>query len=230
MKSEEWKSEEYLHILQQGWGRWSHPNNLGGSKFFTLHSSLFTFLLFTLLLVSCSAEQEFSTWPCRFSYNNQIHNNAVLASAMNSSSRGMFCLITESTRAGVKYLNFQTSDGQVSDPIPESAEESQAQFVLGLNNGIIIGYQTLNTDGAYGGFIGYDVQCPNCVRNENNTTNPNYRITMSNTGIATCPKCDRKYDMNNNGILQNGSEGDSGLEKYVAATSGPFGIVSVFRR
>jgi hypothetical protein len=182
-----------------------------------------------LCLLARAAEPEYSSWYCRFSYNNQIHNDATLATALDGASRGVFCLITESTRAGVKYLHFQNSDGLTSQK-PESAEESQANFVLGLNNGIIVGFQTLNTDGMNGGFVGYDVQCPNCVRRENNTISPNYRVTMAGTGIATCSKCGRKYDMNNGGILLNGEEGDTGLEKYVAATTGPFGLVSVFRR
>ena len=191
---------------------------------------LLPFYIFTLmLLVACEADQEYSTWPCRFSCNNQIHQDATLATALDPNSRGVFCMITENTRAGVKYLCFKNSDGLESQ-VPESAEEVEARFILGLNNGIIVGYQTLNTDGAYGGFIGYDVQCPNCVRRENNTVNPTYRIVMASTGIATCSKCGKKYDMNNGGIVLNGEKGDSGLEKYVANTTGAWGIVSVFRR
>lgn len=189
---------------------------------------LFSFLVFTLF-VGCSADKEYSEWPCRFSYNNQIHNDATLASAMNSGARGIFCTITEHTRSGAKYLHFESSEG-LSSQQAESAEEAQAKFILGINNGIIVGFQALNTEGAYGGFVGYDVQCPNCVRAENNTTNPNYRITVSSAGIGTCGKCKRSYDLNNDGIVQNGGEGDTGLERYVASTTGPFGVVSVFRR
>lgn len=187
-------------------------------------------LLPLLLLASCSAEEEFSEWPCRFSYNNEIHGNAVLATALDKASRGVFCLITESTMGGVKYLNFQNSSGVLSRNVPESYEESQAQFILGLNNGIIVGYQTMNTEGAYGGFVAYDQQCPNCVRRENNTITPNYRVQMADSGIATCSKCGKKYDMNNGGIILNGSEGDTGLEKYVAGTTEPFGVVWARRR
>ena len=181
------------------------------------------------LLTSCKADEEYSTHACRFSYNNMIHNDATLASAMNNSSRGVFCLISENTRAGVRYLDFENNLGQTSKQ-QETAEEVEAKFILGLNNGIIVGFQTLNTDGVNGGFVGYDVQCPNCVRRENNTVNPNYRVTMESSGIATCGKCGKKYDMNNGGIVQNGEEDDRGLDKYVASTTGPFGVVSVFRR
>ena len=159
-----------------------------------------------------------------------IHNDATLASAMDDKSRGVFCLISENTRGGVRYLLFENSAGMKSDPVVETAEEVEAKFILGLNNGIIVGFQTLNTEGPNGGFAGYDVQCPNCVNRTGNTANPNFRVTMESSGIATCSKCGKKYDMNNGGIILNGEEGDRGLDKYVASTTGPFGVVSVFRR
>ena len=181
------------------------------------------------LLTSCKADDEYSTHACRFSYNNMIHNDPTLASALEANSRGVFCLISEHIRAGVHYIAFENNLGQTSKQ-QETAEEVEAKFILGLNNGIIVGFQTLNTEGPNGGFVGYDVQCPNCVRHFNNTANPNYRVTMESSGIATCSKCGKKYDLNNGGIVQNGDEGDSGLDKYVASTTGPFGVVSVFRR
>ena len=177
------------------------------------------------LLSGCSgAEAEYSTWPCRFAFDRL---NPTLATSLNAGSRGVFCLITEQVQKGRKYLLFQNNIGLTSEPEPETAEEVQAKFILGLNNGIIVGFQTLITE-PYGGFVAYDVQCPNCVRNENNTINPNYRVTMDTKGIATCPKCKKTYDMNNGGIITNGGEGDTGLEKYVAITNGMH--VSVFRR
>ena len=181
------------------------------------------------LLTSCKADDEYSTHACRFSYNNMIHNDPTLASALEANSRGVFCLISEHIRAGVHYIAFENNLGQTSKQ-QETAEEVEAKFILGLNNGIIVGFQTLNTEGPNGGFVGYDVQCPNCVRHFNNTANPNYRVTMESSGIATCSKCGKKYDLNNGGIVQNGDEGDSGLDKYVASTTGRFGVVSVFRR
>lgn len=177
------------------------------------------------LMSGCSgAEAEYSTWPCRFAFDRL---NPTLTTSLNAGSRGVFCLITEQVQKGRKYLLFQNNIGLTSEPEPETAEEVQAKFILGLNNGIIVGFQTLITE-PYGGFVAYDVQCPNCVRNENNTINPNYRVTMDTKGIATCPKCKKTYDMNNGGIITNGSEGDTGLEKYVAITDGMH--VSVFRR
>ena len=56
---------------------------------------------------------------------------------------------------------------------------------------------------------------------------PNYPVSMDSSGIATCKKCGKKYDLNNSGVVQNGEEGDIGLQKYLASTTGPFGYISV---
>ena len=189
--------------------------------------SLFTFL-FSLLL-SCEADNEYSTWPCRFAYDNSTHQDATLASAMDANVPGMFCQITESVRGGVKYLNFK-SNHQAESSLPETEAEKRAEYILGLNNGIIVGFQNAVLDDfGRARFVAYDVQCPNCVRQYNNTLSPNYGVSMSDSGIATCSKCGRRYDLNNGGLLQNGQEGDTNLEKYAASTSGPYGLLSVFR-
>ena len=188
-------------------------------------------LCFALVAVlsACQAESEYSTWPCRFAYDNSIHQDATLASAMDVNVPGLFCLITESVRGGVKYLNFKTNYNTTSS-LAESEAEKRAEYILGLNNGIIVGFQNSQLD-EFGRamFVAYDVQCPNCVRQSGNTSSPNYGVTMDDKGLATCGKCGRCYNLNNGGIVQNGQEGDTGLEKYAAATSGPFGHVSVFR-
>lgn len=185
------------------------------------------------LLTACVADQEFSSLPCRLAYNNMTHNDATLASAMNEGSRGIFCKIYQSARAGALYLNFENNAGLRSQQ-PMTAEEKmdwqKGYTILGVNNGIIVGYQTFVTDGPYKGFIAYDAQCPNCMRLNNNYLSPAYPLSMSAAGIATCAKCGKKYDMNNGGIIQNGEEGDKGLEKYVASSTGPFGLITVNRR
>ena len=182
-----------------------------------------------LLLFGCEAENEYSTWPCRFAYDNSVHQDATLATAMDVNVPGIFCQITESVRGGVKYLNFKNNHNATTS-LAETEEEKRAEYILGLNNGIIVGFQNaILDDFGNARFVAYDVQCPNCVRQYNNTLSPNYGVSMSDTGIATCGKCGRRYDLNNGGILQNGQQGDTGLEKYAASTAGPFGHVSVFR-
>ena len=193
---------------------------------------LFSYLLpltSYFLLLACEAENEYSTWPCRFAYDNSAHQDATLASAMDVNVPGIFCLITESVRGGVKYLNFKNNYNATSS-LAETEAEKRAEYILGLNNGIIVGFQNAVLDD-FGNakFVAYDVQCPNCVRESGNTLSPTYGVSMSDKGIATCRSCGRKYDLNNGGVLQNGQAGDTGLEKYAASSSGPYEHLSVFR-
>ncbi len=178
--------------------------------------ALWSFLVFA----GCNADGEYSTWPCRFDYDNFTHQDQTLATAMNIDSRGVFCKIWESG----SYYAFQNNQNMETRQ-PKSAEEAQRNYVLGVNNGIIVGFQTFNTQ-PFGGFVAYDAQCPNCVRKTNNYLNPKFPLSMNTNGIATCSKCGKKYDMNNGGLIQNGEEGDVNLEKYLASTTGPLGYLT----
>ena len=60
-------------------------------------TAFFATVLLTMVLCACQAENEYSSSPCRFAYDNSVHQNAALASAMVPDSRGVFCKITEST-------------------------------------------------------------------------------------------------------------------------------------
>lgn len=182
-----------------------------------------------LMATACSTDPEFSAWPCRFVYDNGLHLDQTLATATNSMSRGIFCHITESVRQGAKYLVFTNSDG-LSSTQRETAAESESHYQLGLSNGIIVGYQTFNTT-PNGGFIAYDAQCPNCVRNGNSLGSSKYIIQMDHKGMATCPTCKRQYMLNNRGIVVNGGKDDHKLEQYALVNcTGPTGVVSVFSR
>ena len=179
-------------------------------------------LVSSFFLYSCSADQEFTSWPCRFVYDNSISLDQTLATATNPDITGIFCKITERVQGGVKYLVFENNQGLSSEQ-RETEKDLRMNLRLGLNGGIIIGFSN------FSGFAAYDIQCPNCVRKENNTVNPNYRVVMDNKGIATCSKCQKQYDMNNGGLIIKGEKDDKGLERYRNAhTSGPLGTTTVF--
>lgn len=180
------------------------------------------------LLLACNADNEYSSQPCYFAYQNSNYLDETLATAMNPQSRGVFCQISESRSSGVTYLNFKNNQGLTSQK-KETALEQQTAYVIGLNNGIIVGFQTLN-DIPNGGFAAYDLQCPNCVRRHDSYTNPKYWLTMSSSGIATCSKCGKHYDMNNRGVIQDGEADDVNLTQYVATTTGPYGYLLVHNR
>ena len=171
-------------------------------------------------------EGEYSSWGCNFAFQNATFLDETLASAMDAQSRGVFCQISESVSGGVTFLDFKNNMGMSSQK-KEPALEQGTAYIFGINNGIIVGYQALS-DSPNGGFVAYDLQCPNCVRKHNSDTNPNYRLTMASSGIATCPVCNKQYDMNNRGVIQNGEQGDINLIQYVATTTGPFGYIKVF--
>lgn len=180
-----------------------------------------------ILLCGCNTENEYSNQPCYFAYQNATFLDATLASAMDANSRGVFCQISESTSGGATFLNFSNNMGMTSQK-KESALEQGTTYIIGINNGIIVGYQALAlSDSPNGGFVAYDLQCPNCVRKHSSYTNPKYRLTMSSSALATCGTCGKKYDMNNRGVIQNGESGDVNLIQYLASTTGPFGYIIV---
>ena len=193
-----------------------------------MKSKPFLVLMALFLLLACNAENEYSSQPCYFAYQNANYLDETLATAMNPQSRGVFCQISESRSGGVTYLNFTNNQGLTSQK-KETALEQQTNYVIGVNNGIIVGFQTLN-DTPNGGFAAYDLQCPNCVRRHSSYTNPRYRLTMSTSGIATCSSCGKHYDMNNRGVIQDGEADDVNLTQYVATTTGPFGYLLVHSR
>jgi hypothetical protein len=55
---------------------------------------------------------------------------------------------------------------------------------------------------------------------------PRYQLSMASDGTASCRNCKRKYDMNNGGIITNGSQGNK-LIRYRASTTGPMGVLSI---
>jgi DNA-directed RNA polymerase subunit M/transcription elongation factor TFIIS len=187
------------------------------------HCSILVLAL--IFFVSCEAESEYSALPCYFAYQNSFYLDETLSTAMNKNSRGVFCQISESFSGGVTYLNFKNNYG-LSSQKKETALEQGTAYVIGRNNGIIVGFQTMN-DMPRDGFVAYDLQCPNCVRRHTSYINPNYRLDMQSSGIAICTKCGKHYDMNNRGVIQDGEEGDVNLTQYVATTTGPQGYLLV---
>ena len=105
-------------------------------------SFIFLYLLLSpFIFSSCEAEGEYSTWPCRFTYDNSLHLDPTLASAMNVDSRGVFCKIWDSSMGGL-VLHFQSNQGGDATHQPVTELERLSNYILGLNNGIIVGFQT----------------------------------------------------------------------------------------
>lgn len=176
--------------------------------------------LLLLLTPSCSKESfDYSSFHAYFVFNNSIHQNTVLQTAVNPMSPGVFCRIYEVTQGKAVYIYFESNQG--GDPAPSQLNELEVKQtrMLGLYNktGIIVGYGNLSSTPV---FYVYDSQCPNCYRETNTMA---YKLNMGTNGIAICPKCNRKYDLNNNGLCANGRK----LEKYRGSCTGPLGVLNV---
>lgn len=179
------------------------------------------------LLTSCGdTEYEYSGYPAYFIFENNAGRSAVLASAMNAQSPGIFCRITLSSAASGEHgnrllFNFASNQG-LSDVSALSAIDEQRTIQLGVYNmtGIIVGFGNLDNPPT---FYAYDSQCPNCYKN---TNLPRFSLSMNTDGTAECGSCHRKYDMNNGGIVVSGDAGDK-MIRYHASTTGPQGVLSV---
>jgi len=178
-------------------------------------------LLALFAFLSCNADYEYSRYPCYFIFDNSKHLDPTLTSALNSSSPGIFCCVTQTTESGVTYVNFSNNQG-LSSRQAKNAVDQKYTYVLGLNNGIIVGFGNLDNPAT---LYAYDRQCPNCA-NGASAYSPKYPLTMSSDGKASCSKCKRVYDMNNNGIIVSGATGDK-LWRYHATCTGPIGALIV---
>ncbi len=172
-----------------------------------------------LLFTSCGdAEYEYSGYSCYFIFDNTASRSALLATAMNQLSPGIFCHITVSGN----YFKFETNASSQTETVAMTAIDQNRTIELGIynNTGIIVGFGNLNNPAT---FYAYDFQCPNCYKS---TYLPRYSLSMDSSGKAKCSKCQREYDMNNDGIVSSGEAGDK-LIRYRASTTGTFGVLSV---
>lgn len=179
--------------------------------------------ILSLLLValsSCSKDSfDFSSYHAFFFFDNSTHQDATLQSALNPMSPGVFCRITEETEGKTVYFRFESNQG-LSSRQKADAQDMQRSRIIGLYNktGIIVGYGSLSSPAI---LYAYDSQCPNCYAE--NPSQYNYKLSFNSKGVATCPKCKREYDLNNNGLCSNGKK----LIKYRATATGPLGVLSI---
>ena len=173
------------------------------------------------LFTACGeSAYEYSSIPCRLSFDNATHNNATLASGMNSFSPGIFVHI-KTTGVNPRYYEFSNNQGLTEKSI-FNAIDDRIDPILGMKNGLIVGFGNLDNPAV---FYAYDAQCPNCS-NANAAIMHDHSLTMTTDGHATCSTCHRSYNMNNRGMIDKGDNGKS-LIRYHAATSGPYGILNV---
>ncbi|MGI6242415.1 MAG: hypothetical protein ACOYJK_02580 [Prevotella sp.] len=173
-------------------------------------------LMMVATLVSCGDTEElYSRHYCRLFFDNSIHNDATLATAMTPNS-GAFVTVT----AMGKQFIFTSNQG-LNSKVNITAKEEQMGYVLGMNNGIIVGYgNAINPK-----FYAFDRECPNCF-DVNAIPMRSYKLTVNDAGIASCSNCHREYNLNNGGIVSKGDNGKK-LTLYYATATGPYGKLNI---
>lgn len=177
--------------------------------------------LIAVLFGSCGDTQnEFTSHHCYFVFDNQTHNDATLAAALTPYS-GVFTTITLTTKGGARYFVFTSNQNTSSEKIFNNID-TQRTLILGMNDGIIVGYGVLSDPPT---LYAYDRECPNCY-DDSRVPIRSYPVSVASNGIGTCNNCHRQYDLNNGGIITSGDNGQK-LTRYRATTTGPLGVLTV---
>ncbi|WP_314312737.1 hypothetical protein [Hoylesella marshii] len=174
-----------------------------------------------IVCISCTTEREY-TRGAYFVFDNSIHQDHTLASAMNPFSPGIFCSITRktSTGGGTTFV-FSISQGTPTEKQANAIDEKRT-MILGYNEGLIVGYGNLDIPPV---FYVYDRECPNCF-NPDAIPMKSYPLRTTDAGLAVCNTCHRAYNMNARGVVVKGEAGKA-LTRYRGHTTGAFGILTV---
>ncbi len=173
------------------------------------------------LLAACSADYEYSTYPCYVVVDNSVFLDPTISTAMNSTAPGTFCMIQQTMSGTVPAFYFQNNQG-LSSTQTFTAKETQLSLIFGMNNGVIVGFGNLDSPAT---FYAYDRECPNCF-DPDAIPVKSKPLSMSSNGLATCSVCSRTYDMNNRGYITSEDSGEP-LTRYPASTTGPYGVLIV---
>ena len=191
---------------------------------YILHKTMMALIVCIVVLLSaCTGEHfTYSNFHCNLYIDNSTHHDPTLASAMNSMSPGVFCMI--------KYLpsrnaySFTSNQGQNTiNNFDAKDTERRNGTRIGMNNGLIVGYGNLSDDGSGYHFYAFDAQCPVCF-NYNAIPMRSYPLSLSGSGIATCANCKREFNLNTGGNCINNT---GKMTTYRATTAGPFGILFI---
>lgn len=188
---------------------------------------LVSLALSSLLLgfTSCGEDvgYTYSSYHCNLTIDNSTHQDPTLGSAMNALSPGIFCKIGFDSNGADKFV-FTNNQGQsTTTPFNAIDERLESQLHIGLNQGVYVGFGNLDNPAT---FYAYDAECPNCF---SATALPlrSYQISVSQTGIATCSRCKRTYNMNTGGNILSGETGKP-LTQYRATTTGAYGLLRIY--
>lgn len=154
-------------------------------------------IIVSMAFVACdSGEERYSReYLCQFTFDMSMHSTSALTRCIDNPS--MFVRVDVKKENGIFALYIYPNSGNDNERIllrtdPEIYKMGQ----VGANNSIIVGCSNFN------GLKAYDSQCPNCLEAY---TGISYPLAWTDNGQAvSCAKCKRKYQLNSDGITDNG--------------------------
>ena len=178
------------------------------------------FYCFLSYYQSCGdrVDYEYSSRRIFFTFHNDTHQDPILASALNSMSPGVYCIIRYSYVSGRHSFSFENNQGLRSgSPVWFDGIDLRLESWkhVGQNNGLIVGYGNLDVPAP---LYAYDLQCPNCFQ-PNVLPLRSYELKLSGDGFAFCTNCHRKYNLNTGGNIVSG-EGVRNLSVIVLIVRG----------
>ncbi|HZK04055.1 MAG TPA: hypothetical protein VFC94_06605 [Bacteroidaceae bacterium] len=166
-------------------------------------------ILLLLIFFNVTCGESYSVYSTKYRVNFYYSLN--LSPLSLSKNSGFFVSVYKS----IDQLKMSSNTGVKSDfPLSET---EKVNFRLGLG-GLIIG--TPQLDNFNSELWAYDLACPICE-------NAKYRLSVDNTGIATCGSCKTQYDLNNNGyVIYSEKEKYPPLFRYPVTINGSMVIVA----
>lgn len=146
--------------------------------------------------VACdNSEERFSSkYPCAFTFNTTLHPASALTRSLDNPT--MYVRVDVKRENGIHVLYVYPNSGENERIMLSTDDENYRIGQVGANNSIIVGCSTFN------GLKAYDAQCPNCL---DQFSSNNFPLAFANNGQAvTCKKCSRTYQLNSEGITDNG--------------------------
>lgn len=179
--------------------------------------ALLASLAVLLPLASCDDTNLYSTaYICRFMFRGDYHTTSILTRVL--SNPGMYAKVTVQKKSGITHLLINSNGGDADEDVALTTEiENRFDYSnVGANQCIIIGCTTT------GEYKAYDGQCPYCLENTSSTNHP---LSWTNNGASvTCSKCDRVYNLNYDGISD---DGNRLLQYSIRTDGGVYPIITV---
>lgn len=148
-----------------------------------MKKSVFIVLLAILLAMPQSCENSYSIYSGKYRVNYIFNPNTPPFNTVTSV--GTFIAVRS---VGAELVVTDAGKNTTRWPVSEAELRS---FCFGLG-GLIIGTPALDNDHAQ--VYAYDLACSICDKASS-------RLTFGSTGVAECPSCHSKFDLNNNGFV-----------------------------